>query len=198
MPRRLRSGRRSDGFRHLPGARTGCRDARRTAPRTPRPDRSRGPDAVSSGSSRRAAASSSGSASLPRFAAKEISARSRSTRARSASSERSRLGRRQQGQRVVERAGVHLGLRARSRRCTWRGRVGVRAAAWSRNAAAAAIPPWASARPAERSSSAATASSGPTAAQARCQAHRSGSVSGSVTSASARCTSRRSAGVADR
>ena len=50
----------------------------------------------------------------------------------------------------------------------------------------AAAPPRACARPAERSSSAATASSGPLAACARCHARRSGSSCGSVASASAR------------
>ena len=49
-----------------------------------------------------------------------------------------------------------------------------------RNAAAAATPPRACARPAERSSSAATSSSGPGVARARCQARRSGSVSATV------------------
>ena len=50
-----------------------------------------------------------------------------------------------------------------------------------RNAAAAASPPRACARPADRSSSEATASSGPAAADDRCQARRSGSTCGSVT-----------------
>jgi hypothetical protein len=50
-------------------------------------------------------------------------------------------------------------------------------------AAAAASPPSACARPAERWSSAATTSSGPGADWARCQARRSGSISGSVASA---------------
>ena len=66
---------------------------------------------------------------------------------------------------------------------------GVSSAARARNAAAAAAPPRACARSAERSNSSATASSGPDAACARCQARRSGSVSGSVASASARCAS---------
>ena len=57
-----------------------------------------------------------------------------------------------------------------------------------RNAAAAATPPRACARPAERSSSAAASSSGPGVARARCQARRSGSVSTTVASARARCT----------
>ena len=57
-----------------------------------------------------------------------------------------------------------------------------------RNAAAAASPPRAWARLADRSSSAATRSLGPGVARARCQTRRSGSVSGSVASASARCT----------
>ena len=68
----------------------------------------------------------------------------------------------------------------------------------SRNAAVAASPPRDCARPADRSSSTATASSGPAAASARCQARRSGSACGSVTSAKARWTVRRSSAVADR
>jgi hypothetical protein len=62
-------------------------------------------------------------------------------------------------------------------------------AARSRNAAAAAEPPRACGRPAERSSFSATASSGPGEACALCQARRSGSTPGSVTSTSAWCTS---------
>ena len=54
------------------------------------------------------------------------------------------------------------------------------------------MPPRACARPADRSSSAATCSSDPGAAAARCHARRSGSRSRSVTSASARCAARRS------
>ena len=73
----------------------------------------------------------------------------------------------------------------------------VSATARCRNAAAAARPPRACARPAERSSSKATCSSGPAAAAARCHARRSGSVSRSVASASARWTARRSSTAAD-
>ena len=61
-----------------------------------------------------------------------------------------------------------------------------------RNAAAAAIPPLLWARPAEASSSAATASSGPAAALAACHARRSGSDCGSVASANARWMALRS------
>lgn len=50
----------------------------------------------------------------------------------------------------------------------------VRATDHSRNAAAAAIPPRACARPAQRSSSVATSSSGPATAWAQCQTRRSG------------------------
>jgi hypothetical protein len=57
--------------------------------------------------------------------------------------------------------------------------------------------PAASLRPADCSSSAATSSSGPDTAWARCQALRSGSASGSVTSASAACAARLSAYDAD-
>ena len=58
---------------------------------------------------------------------------------------------------------------------------------------AAARPPRACARPAHRSSSAATSSSGSVVAWARCQARRSGSACGSMTSASVRCARWRSA-----
>ena len=69
------------------------------------------------------------------------------------------------------------GGRQRPRRARCAGS-GVRAAARSRNAAAAAMPPRPCARPAERISSAATSSSGAVAACARCQARRSGSARG--------------------
>ena len=82
---------------------------------------------------------------------------------------------------------------AASRRCARCAGCGVSAAARSRKAATAAKPPRAWARPAERSSSVATSSSGIDAACARCQARRSGSTSGSVACARARCTARRSA-----
>ncbi len=81
---------------------------------------------------------------------------------------------------------------AASRRCARCVGSGVSAAARSRKAATAANPPRACARPAERSSSAATSSSGMDAACARCHARRSGSISGSVASARARWTARRS------
>lgn len=61
-------------------------------------------------------------------------------------------------------------------------------------AARLATPPRLPARSAERSSSPAMSSSGPTAASARCQARRSGSSPGSITSARASCTRRRSCG----
>ena len=67
-----------------------------------------------------------------------------------------------------------------------------------RNAAAAASPPRACARLADRSSSAATGSLGPAAAVARCHARRSGSTLRSVASARARWTSRRCSLVAVR
>ncbi len=72
------------------------------------------------------------------------------------------------------------------------------AAARSMNAAAAVTPPRDRAREAERSSSAATSSSGPVPACARCQARRSGSTTGSVTSASTRWAAKRSCGSAAR
>ncbi len=74
----------------------------------------------------------------------------------------------------------------------------VNPAARSRNTAAAARPPRRWARPADRSSSAATSSSEPRVAWARCQARRSGSACASVTSASAVRALRRSPGDAAR
>ena len=91
-----------------------------------------------------------------------------------------------------------LACAAASARSARRAGSTVSATARCRNAAAAATPPRACARPAERSSSAATSSSGPGVAWARCQARRSGSVSGSVASARARWTRWRSSAVAER
>ena len=91
--------------------------------------------------------------------------------------ERAGLDRDQQAECRVERAGVALRLAAASSRCARRPGSGVSIAARSRNAAAAANPPRACARPAERSSSSATSSSGPGVACARCHARRSGSTS---------------------
>ena len=73
-----------------------------------------------------------------------------------------------------------------------------RSAARCKNAAAAPTPPRACARPAERSSSAATSSSGPGVARARCQARRSGSVSAAVALARALCTRYLSSAAAER
>jgi hypothetical protein len=87
---------------------------------------------------------------------------------------------------------------AASERCARRDGSDVSPTARSWNAAAAVSPPHAWARPAARSSSAATSSSGPATASARCQARRSGSICMSVVFAGARCTRRRSAGAAAR
>ena len=116
------------------------------------------------------------------------------------------LGPRQVGARLLEvaqRPGFGHGQQVQRRRRTrppgsWPGRRPAPARpagpgrasaslACSRNAAAAVSPPRACARLAERSSSAATSSSGPGAACARCHARRSGSSCGSVASARARC-----------
>ena len=91
-----------------------------------------------------------------------------------------------------------LACAAASARSARRAGSTVSATARCRNAAAAATPPRACARPAERSSSAATSSSGPGVAGRRCQARRSGSVSASVASARARCTRWRSSAAAER
>ena len=158
--------------------------------RTPRRrGRSRARVPRSNGSSRLAAFSSNGGASRPRPAAKAT------------------LGPHQvdpgalAARRAARRSAVARSARAASKAPAWRlasaaasarsaRRAGstVSATARCRNAAAAATPPRACARPAERSSSAATSSSGPGVARARCQARRSGSVSASVASARARCT----------
>ena len=106
-------------------------------------------------------------------------------------------------QRPCRRDGEQLGRRSSAPACRLacaaararpdrRAGSAVSSTARCKNAAAAAMPPRACARPADRSSSAATFSSGPGAAAARCHARRSGSRSRSVTSASARCAARRS------
>jgi hypothetical protein len=107
--------------------------------------------------------------------------------------ERPRHRGRKQVQGVVEGAGLQMGLR--------RGQRAVDSARWISGQQRRALqerrrsgqPPRACARPADRSSSAATSSSGPAAAWARCQARRSGAISGSVAAASAPCTAWRSA-----
>ncbi len=101
------------------------------------------------------------------------------TRARWNSSKRSGLGGRRQLQGRFECAGLEarLGCGDRPLRHAESGS-SVSSTARCRKAAAAAMPPRACARPAERSSSAATSSSGPEVARARCQARRSGSLSG--------------------
>ena len=86
-------------------------DVPRTSPPTAPRDTSRERASGSSGSSRRAASSSSGGASLPCVETNAICARSRSTRARSSSSSAPALRRREQTERVVERAGLELRLR---------------------------------------------------------------------------------------
>ena len=67
----------------------------------------------------------------------------------------------------------------------------------SSNAAAAASPPRALARPADCSRASAMSSSGPGLPRARCHARRSGSTSGSVASANALCAACRSASAVD-
>ena len=87
--------------------------------------------------------------------------RSSSARALSSSSSGPALGQRQQADGRVDGAGLVLGLGRRERPARPLPGSGVSSAARSRNAAAAARPPRACARPAERSSSAATSSSRP-------------------------------------
>jgi hypothetical protein len=83
---------------------------------------------------------------------------------------------------------------ATSRRSAARSGSAVSSAAHRRNDCSLSHPPRWRARSADASSSAATASSGPSAASARCHARRSGSVSGSVTFAKAAWARRRSPG----
>jgi hypothetical protein len=135
-----------------------------------------------------AARSSSGGASLPRFWAYAICARSTSSRARSRSSSGPAWAAANSPSAVSGAPARCLAWAAASARCARRAGSSVNPTARSKNAAAAARPPRRCARPADRSSSAATSSSGPEVACARCQARRSGSTSGSVTSASAACT----------
>jgi hypothetical protein len=132
---------------------------------------------TSSVSSFLAAWSSSSGASLPRFWANATPARSRSTRARPSSSS---------GPASAAASSPRATSNAPARRLAWAAasalsarRAGspVSATARRRKAPAAAKPPRACARPAERASSKATSSSGPEAAAARCHARRSGSTS---------------------
>ena len=85
--------------------------------------------------------------------------------------------RRSQLERRVERTGLQTRLGCGESAIRPPRRVIVSATARLKNAAAAASPPRAWARPAERSSSMATCSFGPAVAAARCQARRSGSIS---------------------
>ena len=105
---------------------------------------------------------------------------------------------RQKLERALERAGMQARLGSGERtphRCSGSPD---RTTERCRNAAAAARPPRACARPADCSSSAATGSLGPAAAVARCHARRSGSTLRSVASARARWTARRCSLVAVR
>ena len=199
-PRRLRPRRRRPGgLGHLHHARPARRgDRRRSPPRAPRGSVSRA-SATSSGSSRLAASSSNGGASLPRRRANAIWARSRTSLRAVELVERAQVRGREQRGRLVGRARRRASPGRPPALAVPAGRgSAVSSVARSRNAAAAATPPRACARAAERSSSTATSSSGPIAAWARCQARRSGSAAGSVASASARCASRRSGAVAAR
>ena len=182
------------GPRRPPGPPPGrrCRGwpgARRRSPRTARPGTSRGTAPGSMGSSRPAALTSSGGASLPRLVTNASWARARSAWAcwRSLSGPASAMSSRSAA--TSKAPAWILAWAAASARPARRAGSSVSVAACFRKAAAAARPPRACARPAERSSSAATSSSGPGAAWARCQARRSGSSRGSVASARARCAS---------
>ena len=161
--------------------------ARRTAPPGRRPGRSRGPGP---GRAAPAAWPPSAAAAARRCPGPEANAtcpRSRSARARCSSSTGPASAMASRSRAWSNAPACRLACAAASVRSARRAGSAVSAAARSRNAAAAASPPRACARPADRSSSAATSSSGPAAAWARCQARRSGSAAGSVASASAAC-----------
>ena len=127
------------------------------------------------GPSRLAALSSSGGASLPRLVTNAIWARTRSAWACCASLSGPASAMASSSPAASKAPAWTLACAAASARPARRAGSRVSVAACFRNAAAAARPPRAWARPAERSSSAATSSSGPGAACARCQARRSGS-----------------------
>ena len=147
--------------------------------------------AARAASRRRAAAAV---ASPPRLGANAIWARSMVTWARCELVERPGLALRPSRPSAASKAPACVLSRAppRARGAPARAGSGVRAVARSRKAAAAASPPRACARSAERSSSRRPSSSSAGAACARCHARRSGSVPGSVASASAVWTLRRS------
>ena len=151
-----------------------------------------------SGSSRLAAFSSSGGASLPSPEAKATWARSRSARALLELVERPGLRRLQQFQGLAERAGLHAGLRRGQDAFGMPRRIGGQQHRPLQERRGRGQPA-AGLRPARRALQlAATSSSGPAAAWARCQARRSGSACGSVTSASAACSCCLSGSDADR
>ena len=120
-----------------------------------------------------------------RLDANAIRPRSTSTRARCRSSTASDSAVASNALAASGAPACSLAFAAASARDPRRTGSGVSSVARSRYAAAAATPPRSCTRSAEHSSSAATASSGPAAAWARCQARRSGSESGAVTSARA-------------
>ena len=108
-----------------------------------------------------------------RWPANTISARDRSSRARWSSSTGPSSATASSSDADTASATSSFACAASSERSTRPAGSGVSSAARCRNAAAAASPPRACARPAERASSAAMASSGDEVACARCQARRS-------------------------
>ena len=127
-----------------------------------------------------AACSSSSGASRPRLLREgDLGAQQIDTRAAELV-ERPGLRGRQELRAASNCPAPRLAWAAASDRSAFRAGSPVSATERFRNAAAAARPPRAWARPAETSSSSATSSTGPVAATARCQARRSGSASRSV------------------
>ena len=147
---------------------------------------------ASNGSKSLAAVSSSPGASFPRSAANEIRARRRSTSARWTPSSGPASAFAASVSASSNAPASCFAWAAASARAARRAGSSVNTDERSRNAAAAANPPRACARAAERSSSAATSSSGIDVACARCQARRSGSIVRIGRSARARWTSLRS------
>ena len=175
----------------------GRRAGRPSRPHPTRPGTSRGRDRGRTARGPRAAVNSSGGASLPKPDANATWALTRSTRARWCPSIGAASAVASTASAAANAPACTLACAAPSARSLRRDGSSVNSTERCRKAAAAAMPPRAWARAADRSSSAATSSLERGVPLARCQARRSGSVSGSVASASARWTRWRSSAGAE-
>ena len=188
--RRTAGAARRERPRPRPSGQDRARDGRRRCPPRAPPGRSLAPAGCRAAPAGGPLLSKSGGASLPRLRANAISAFSRSIRARLSSSSGSGCAEARSSAACSNAPAWSFSWAAETVRCARSVGSLVSATARPRKAAAAATPPRARALSADRSSSAATPSSGPDAALARCHTRRSGSFSASVASASTRCTPR--------